>query len=104
MCLLTIATIMHIICMQLCLASLLMTYAALNVKNYVIIHTYIAMSVAVVLPAGSYRLRDTEVALPQQLLLLLPAPDTFNSVVKSFSAVSLSLPISLPRSSCCHHH
>ena len=24
--------------------------------------------------AGSYRVRDTEVALPQQLLLLLPAP------------------------------
>ena len=24
--------------------------------------------------AGSYRVRDTEVALPQQLLLLLPSP------------------------------
>ena len=45
------------------------------------------MSVAVVLPAGSYRVGDTEVALPQQLLLL-PAPDT-HSVVKSFSALSI---------------
>ena len=39
------------------------------------------MSVAVVLPAGSYRVSDTEVALIQQLLLLLPAQDTFNSVL-----------------------
>ena len=42
------------------------------------------MSVAVVLPAGSYRVSDTEVAL----LLLLPAQDTFNSVLKSFSALT----------------
>ena len=46
------------------------------------------MSVAIVLPAGSYRVSDTEVALPQQLLLLLPAPDTFNLVLKSFSALT----------------
>ena len=46
------------------------------------------MSVAVVLPAGSYRVGDTEVALPQQLLLLLPAPDT-HSVVKLFSALTI---------------
>ena len=40
------------------------------------------MSVAIVLPAGSYRMSDTEVALLQQLLLLLPpAQDTFNSVL-----------------------
>ena len=45
------------------------------------------MSVAVVLPAGSYRVSDTEVALPQQLLLLLPAPNTSNLVLKSFSAL-----------------
>ena len=49
------------------------------------------MSVAVVLPAGSYRVSDTEVALLQQLLLLLPAQDTFNSVLKSFSALQLEL-------------
>ena len=41
------------------------------------------MSVAVVLPAGSYRVSDTGVALLQQLLLLLPAQDIFNSVLKS---------------------
>ena len=49
------------------------------------------MSVAVVLPADSYRVSDTEVALLQQLyrlLLLLPAQDTFNSVLKSFSALT----------------
>ena len=47
------------------------------------------MSVAVVLPAGSYSgVGDPEVALPQQLLLLLPAPDT-HSVVKSFSALTI---------------
>ena len=46
------------------------------------------MSVAVVLPAGSYRVSDTEVALLQQLLLLLPVQDTFNSVLKSFSGIS----------------
>ena len=48
------------------------------------------MSVAVVLvlPAGSYRVSDTEVALLQQLLLPLPAQDTFNSVLKSFSALT----------------
>ena len=47
------------------------------------------MSVAVVLPADSYRVSDIEVALLQQLLLLLPAQlqDTFNSVHKSFSAL-----------------
>ena len=46
------------------------------------------MSVAVVLPAGSYRMSDAEVALLQQLLLPLPAQDTFNSVLKSFSALT----------------
>ena len=49
------------------------------------------MSVAVVLPAGSYRVSDTEVALLQQLLLLLPSQDTFNSVLNHSQ---LSLPIS----------
>ena len=49
------------------------------------------MSVAVVLPAGSYRVSDTEVALLQQLLLLLPAQDTFNSVLKSFSALTTNI-------------
>ena len=49
-------------------------------------------SVAVVLPAGSYRVSDTEVALLQQLLLLLlPAQDTFNSVLKSFSALTTNI-------------
>ena len=50
------------------------------------------MSVAIVLPAGSYRMSDTEVALLQQLLLLLPpAQDTFNSVLKSFSALTTNI-------------
>ena len=49
------------------------------------------MSVAVVLPAGSYRVSDTEVALLQQLLLLLPAQDTFNSVLESFSALTTNI-------------
>ena len=49
------------------------------------------MSVAVVLPAGSYRVSDTKVALLQQLLLLLPAQDTFNSVLKSFSALTTNI-------------
>ena len=49
------------------------------------------MSVAVVLPAGSYRVSDTEVALLQQLLLPLPAQDTFNSVLKSFSALTTNI-------------
>ena len=51
------------------------------------------MSVAIVLPAGSYRVSDTEVALLQQLLLLLlpPAQDTFNSVLKSFSALTTNI-------------
>ena len=46
------------------------------------------MSVAVVLPAGSYRVSDTEVALLQQLLLPLPAQNKFNSALKSFSALT----------------
>ena len=58
------------------------------------------MSVAVVLPAGSYRVSDTEVALLQQLLLLLPAQDTFNSVLKSFSALTTN--ITLIRRRHCH--
>ena len=49
------------------------------------------MSVAVVLPAGSYRASDTEVALLQQLLLPLPAQDTFNSVLKSFSVLTTNI-------------
>ena len=49
------------------------------------------MSVAVVLPADSYRVNDTEVALLQQLLLLLPAQDTFNLVLKSFSALTTNI-------------
>ena len=49
------------------------------------------MSVAVVLQAGSYRVSDTEVALLQQLLLPLPAQDTFNSVLKSFSALTTNI-------------
>ena len=49
------------------------------------------MSVAVVLPAGSYKMSDTEVALLQQLLLLLPSQDTFNSVLKSFSALTTNI-------------
>ena len=49
------------------------------------------MSVAAVLPAGLYRVSDTEVALLQQLLLLLPAQDTFNSVLKSFSALTTNI-------------
>ena len=46
------------------------------------------MSVAVVLPASSYRVSDTEVALLQ---LLLPAQDTFNLVLKSFSALTTNI-------------
>ena len=49
------------------------------------------MSFAVVLPAGSYRVSDTEVALLQQLLLPLPAQDTFNSVLTSFSALTTNI-------------
>ena len=50
------------------------------------------MSVAVVLPAGSYRVSDTEVALLQQLLLLLlPAQDT---LIQYLNHSQLSLPIS----------
>ena len=45
------------------------------------------MSVVVVLPAGSYRVSDTKVAL----LLLVPAQYTFNSVLKSFSALSTNI-------------
>ena len=49
------------------------------------------MSGVVVLLAGSCRVSDTEVALLQQLLLPLPAQDTFNSVLNHSQ---LSLPIS----------
>ena len=49
------------------------------------------MPVAVVLPAGSYRVSDTEVALLQQLLLLLPAQDTLNLILKSFSALTTNI-------------
>ena len=49
------------------------------------------MSFAVVLPAGSYRVSDTEVALLQQLLLPLPAQDTFNSVLESLSALTTNI-------------
>ena len=49
------------------------------------------MSVAVVLSAGSYRVSDTEVALLQKLLLLLPAQDKFNLVLKSFSALTTNI-------------
>ena len=46
------------------------------------------MSVAVVLPAGSYRVNDIEVALLQQLLLLLL------HLIQYLNHSQLSLPIS----------